>query len=93
MHPLLSFTPSRYLLPEKTSLSPPHLVLIFGFLVLLFVGIFVTEFIGNRIIISDLKGEKKLEEKTLEEIETEDKLLHNLEKKIDRIEALLKSRD
>lgn len=71
---------------------PPQASLLGGFIVLLLIGVLVTEFIGNRIIISGLRGEKKLEEKTLDEIEGEDKLLHNLEKKLDRIEALLEER-
>ncbi len=71
---------------------PPQASLLGGFIILLLIGIFVTEFIGNRIIISGLRGEKKLEEKTLDEIESEDSLLHNLEKKLDRIEALLEER-
>lgn len=71
---------------------PPQASLLGGFLVLLLIGILVTEFIGNRIIISGLRGEKKLEEKTLDEIEDEDKHLHNVEKRLERIEALLKER-
>lgn len=68
---------------------PPVASLLGGFTVLLLVGILVTEFIGNRIIISGLRGEKKLEEKTLEEIEEEEKFLHELKKKVDRMEKMI----
>lgn len=42
-----------------------------GAIVLLISGTFVSEFIGNEIIISGLRGEKKLTEKTETEVETE----------------------
>jgi hypothetical protein len=71
---------------------PPAFSLLGGFLVLLLIGILVTEFLGNRIIISGLKGEKKIEEKTLEEIVDEDHSLESLKKKIDHIEKMLMER-
>ncbi len=67
----------------------PQASLFFGFLVLLAIGVLVTEFLGNRIIISGLRGEKKLEEKTLEEIEDEEMFLADLKKKVDRIEKMI----
>ena len=63
--------------------------LLFGFLLLLAIGVLVTEFLGNRIIISGLRGEKKLEEKTLREIEDEEMFLSSLKNKIDRIEKMV----
>lgn len=39
--------------------------------ILLLSGVFVSEFIGNEIIISGLRGEKKLTEKTENELRTE----------------------
>jgi hypothetical protein len=67
----------------------PQASLLFGFLVLLSIGVLVTEFLGNRIIISGLRGEKKLEEKTLKEIEDEEMFLSDLKRKIDRIEKMI----
>ena len=67
----------------------PQASLFFGFLVLHAIGVLVTEFLGNRIIISGLRGEKKLEEKTLEEIEDEEMFLADLKKKVDRIEKMI----
>ena len=63
--------------------------LLFGFLLLLAIGVLVTEFLGNRIIISGLRGEKKLEEKTLREIEDGEMFLSSLKNKIDRIEKMV----
>ncbi|OHA89782.1 MAG: hypothetical protein A3C70_00810 [Candidatus Zambryskibacteria bacterium RIFCSPHIGHO2_02_FULL_43_14] len=68
---------------------PPQASLLFGFLVLLAIGVLVTEFLGNRLIISGLRGEKKLEEKTLKEIEEEELSLSSLKDKINRIEKML----
>ncbi len=68
---------------------PPQASLVGGFVVLLLIGILVTEFIGNRIIISGLKGEKKLEEKTLDEIEGEETFLRELSKKVDKMEKMV----
>ncbi len=67
----------------------PQESLVGGVLIMMAVGILVTEFLGNRIIISGLRGEKKLEEKTLKEIEDEEMFLANLKNKVDRIEKIL----
>lgn len=45
--------------------------LIVGSIILLLTGSFVSNFIGNEIIISGLKGEKRLSEKTVMEIKTD----------------------
>lgn len=45
--------------------------LIIGSIILLLTGSFVSNFIGNEIIISGLKGEKRLSEKTVLEIKTD----------------------
>lgn len=44
-------------------------------LIMLVTGIFVTSFIGDRIIITGLKGEKKDIEKTKDELEEEEDML------------------
>jgi hypothetical protein len=51
------------------------LTIIISMLVLLITGIFVSQFIGNEIIISGLRGEKKTTEKTEDEVEAEVKEL------------------
>lgn len=71
--------------------------LIIGSIVLLMTGVFVSAFIGSRLIISGLIGEKKLAEKEESEIETEEDQIRNLqnilgrlEKKLDHMETHLK---
>jgi hypothetical protein len=58
-----------------------------GILILLLTGVFVSAFIGNRLLITGLKGEKKLAEKTKNEIDDEDALLTNLQNSLDKIEG------
>lgn len=45
--------------------------LLIGSCLLLVTGVFVSSFIGNEVIITGLKGEKKTAEKTEEEVKTE----------------------
>jgi len=47
------------------------LSLIIGFFGLIITGLFVSSFIGNEVIMSGLRGEKKLYEKTEGEVKTE----------------------
>lgn len=59
--------------------------------ILLSCGLFVSEFIGNEIIISGLRGEKKLTEKTEIEVRTETGALSDALQKLDSIEKRLKN--
>ena len=63
--------------------------IILGAIVLLLTGVFVSAFIGNRLIISGLIGEKKLAEKEQEEIETEEAQIQNLQETLSRLEKKL----
>jgi hypothetical protein len=65
------------------------LSLIIGFIVLVVAGVFVAEFIGNKLIISGLVGEKKIETKEEGEIETEETQLRNLQNTLNRVEKKL----
>ena len=60
-----------------------------GSVLLLLTGLFVSSFIGNEIIISGLKGEKKVAEKTEEEVETETTLVKDLRKEVREIKDRL----
>ena len=60
-----------------------------GAIVLLLTGVFVSAFIGNRLIITGLIGEKKLAEKEQEEIETEESQIQNLQETLSRLEKKL----
>jgi len=67
--------------------------LIIGFLLLLAIGVFVAEFIGNKLIISGLIGEKRLEQKEEGEIETEETQLRSLQNTLNRLEKKLEHID
>jgi hypothetical protein len=73
------------------------LSVIVGTLLLLVVGLFVTSFIGNEIIISGLRQEKKIVEKTEEEIKNElsenykvEQKIREMDERTKRIEEILK---
>ena len=53
--------------------------------ILLLTGLFVSQFIGERIILSGLKNEKRLDQKTEEELKKEENELRNLSEKIDML--------
>lgn len=57
--------------------------LAWAMIILLVTGLFVSTFIGERIIISGLKREKKMTEKTAKEVESEDNKIRSLESKVD----------
>lgn len=65
------------------------LSLIAGSAILLITGIFVSSFIGNEIIISGLRGEKKLVDKTESEIEAETNAILKIKDEIKEISASL----
>ncbi len=61
---------------EKTSKIGGHLFsplgsLVLGVIVLLSTGLFVSAFIGDSIIMSGIRHDKKIIEKTIEDVETE----------------------
>ena len=64
---------------------------ILGSILLLSTGLFVFGFIGNEIIISGLKGEKKLTEKTEEEVKLETGVIKEMKKEISEISSKLDS--
>ncbi len=61
--------------------------LVLSVLILLLTGLFVSFFIGEEIIISGLKKERKLFEKAESEIETEADILNKIKNKLEKIEA------
>ena len=67
--------------------------IIVGTVVLLMTGVFVSEFIGKRLIISGLVGEQKLAEKEEAEIETEESQLRSLQNTLSRLEKKLEHID
>jgi len=61
------------------------LSLVIGSILLLSTGLFVFGFIGSEVIISGLKGEKKLVEKTQEEVELETGTIKEIRKEVEKI--------
>ncbi len=70
-------------------LSGPVAALV-GIAIMLATGLLVSFFIGENIIISGFKGEKKLVEKTELEVRAEADILHTVEKQLDHIEEEIK---
>ncbi|HEY0220778.1 MAG TPA: hypothetical protein VGC58_00990, partial [Candidatus Paceibacterota bacterium] len=60
--------------------------LFLGTLILLLTGVFVSAFIGNRLIISGLSGDKKLAEKTEEEIRLEENQIKSMKDTLEKVE-------
>lgn len=65
------------------------LSIIVGSGLLLITGIFVSNFIGNEIILSGLRGEKKLAEKTADEIKTEIGAIGEIKQEVQKISEKL----
>lgn len=63
--------------------------LVLGIVILLMTGLFVAGFIGDHILISGLRREKKLAEKTEEEVAAEAQELKGVKTQLDRIEKTL----
>lgn len=57
--------------------------------ILLATGLFVSFFIGDTIIISGLKKEKRLDEKVASEVKTELDMLNDIQKRLGDIERVL----
>lgn len=60
-----------------------------GIIILGLTGVLVSEFIGNHVILAGLKGEKKFEEKTREEVLKEEDKMNHLETTLEEIEEEL----
>ncbi len=65
------------------------LSIVIGTTILLVCGVFVSNFIGNEIILSGLRGEKKLAEKTRDEVKTETGAIAEIREEVRKITALL----
>jgi hypothetical protein len=62
---------------------------VLGTVLLLVTGVYVSAFIGNRLIITGLSGDKKLAEKTAEEVLTSEDEMKKLQKTLDKVEDKL----
>jgi len=61
------------------------LSILIGTFILLLIGLLVSTFIGNEIIISGIKGEKKITEKTEIEVQRETEDVENIKKEIKKM--------
>ena len=75
--------------PFFNTLAGGVVLVVVSLCVLLMIGILVSFFIGDTVIISGLRHEKKVVEKTEDEIKEEDIELHAAIKKINHIEKIL----
>ncbi|MEK7152300.1 MAG: hypothetical protein AAB523_00210 [Patescibacteria group bacterium] len=57
-----------------------------GTVILLMTGVFVSTFIGNKLIITGLSGAKKIDEKTREEVEEEESQIKDIQGVLKNIE-------
>jgi len=63
--------------------------LVLGVLITVFTGLFVSFFIGDKIIISGIKEEKRIDEKTEEEIKKEGLVLEEIKENLREIKKKL----
>jgi len=63
--------------------------LFIGVVVTLSIGLFVSFFVGDNIIISGINKEKRIDEKTEEEIKKEREALNNIKKELKEIKDIL----
>jgi hypothetical protein len=87
---IVLFWRSVWLIADSISFfSDPYFSLIVSVLILLSTGLFVSFFIGDSILLSGIKGEKKMIEKTEVEIKKEGSVLSDLQTGATKEEAVL----
>src|SRR3989344_3730536 len=74
---------------DKTAFIDGAISIAASVVILLVSGLFVSFFIGDRIILSGLKKEKKMEEKTKDELDAEMNVVNKIEEKIEKIKESL----
>ena len=86
---------SEYSSIDYINMTDGLLSLVLGLVMLLMTGLFVSNFIGNEIIISGLRGEKRLAERTEQEVRYDTTNLTDIKKELreikESIEKLKKS--
>ena len=71
---------------------PGWLSLFLGIAITIITGLFVSFFVGDRIIISGIKEEKRIDEKTEEEIREEDDILKEVKRDVEEIKEEIEER-
>ena len=82
---------SEYSSIDYINMTDGLLSLILGLVMLLITGLFVSNFIGNEIIISGLRGEKRLAERTEQEVRYETTNLTDIKKELREIKESIES--
>lgn len=75
---------------EYAFLTGPVSIVI-GTILLLITGVFVSAFIGSSLILTGLRGKKKFEELTLEEMAADDARFDKIENELSKIEKELET--
>lgn len=88
----VNWVPDNGVALEGTLWWDGPLSIIIGAIILLITGTFVSEFIGKEIIISGLRGEKKLTEKTEKELRTEISAIAEIREHVREMNELLTSK-
>lgn len=78
---LMDFRAGNYTIDMSVFPDGPISLLV-GSVLLLVTGLFVSSFIGNEVIISGIRGEKRLAEKTEDEIEESESELAKINKEL-----------
>jgi hypothetical protein len=63
--------------------------LLSGIIILYFTGAFISSFIGNELILSGLRGEKRLNEKTEEQMENEVRAISDIKESLQSVERTI----
>jgi uncharacterized membrane protein len=79
-----------WMLADKIPFLNGWVSTILSVVILLMTGLFVSFFIGEQVLISGLKQEKKLTEKTEEEIKSEGVILEEIDNHLEKIEEDIK---
>ncbi len=79
--------------PTIFNLLDGPVTLFISIVLLLPTGLFVSAFIGNETIISGLRGEKRIAEKTEQEVQTETEAIAGIEAEVKKISERVKEID
>jgi hypothetical protein len=74
---------------DEFSFMTGFVSLVIGSILLLATGLFVSVFIGDQIIISGIRGEKKIAEQTEEEVQDEMSRLRAIERELKRLSDMI----
>ncbi|MBI5078357.1 MAG: hypothetical protein HZB11_03295 [Candidatus Yonathbacteria bacterium] len=79
-----------WMIADTITFLTPVISIFISVIVLLATGLFVSFFVGDRIILSGLKKDKKFNEKVAAEVKTELDTLKDIQNKMNNIEQELK---